>query len=179
MRLDGSLKDYSLADLLEIILRGGRNGVIKIFSYGKEGIIFVKDGFLKVAKMDSKTGKNALKVMFEWKEGRFILDTEEEIEVSENTPSLPLQEVILSVTKEIDEEKEIKRIIKNMELVPFIREIPEEKEYIELTKEEWYIVAKIDGKKSVRELLKDEKDEKEFLKNLAKLVKEKIVGFSS
>ncbi len=178
MRLDGSLKDYSVIEILEMIMNGPGKGLLRIFAEGREGIIFIKDGILEMVRIDSLKGREALKQILSWKEGRFILDTEQETEVEKGI-GVSLKEILLDVTREIDEEKEIKKYIKSLNQIPFLKDLPEDKEYVELTSEEWHVVAKIDGKKALYEIIENEKNKQQILKIITSLIKKDIIGLSS
>jgi DNA-binding response OmpR family regulator len=71
---NGNLVEMSLADLLQTIEVGKKTCVIKLYSQGREGTVFVTDGEVIDAELDQLEARRALLRMFTWTEGNFQVE---------------------------------------------------------------------------------------------------------
>ena len=60
MKFSGLLRDFSLPDLLRILIQGHKVGYVVIFSKGQQSRIYVKDGELHHAESEGLTGESAV-----------------------------------------------------------------------------------------------------------------------
>ncbi len=68
---EGSLQDFSLPDLLQILALGNATGTLTLRSEGRVGLFLFRDGKLLDAKLGNLTGENAAADLFLWTHGVF------------------------------------------------------------------------------------------------------------
>lgn len=104
MRLDGTLNDYPLSDLFQLIFMGKRSGTLHIHSGGDEGTIVFADNLVRYGKTKTLAGLQAVRQILGWHSGKFVFDTDEKAELEDEAGiNLPIQQFILGVSREIDE----------------------------------------------------------------------------
>ena len=103
MALAGTLKDFLLEDIFQLIGLGNYNGCLVIIrSNGTKGEIFFKAGFVIHAKAGADKAEHAVYTMFNWKDGDFSF--EKDCEPDEVTIDMHWQGVILEAARLSDEE---------------------------------------------------------------------------
>lgn len=151
MTLRGDLKDFELGDLLQLLHMSLKNGALKISSQKGEGIIYVENGIIRHVELGEEEGEIAMAKIMQWKEGTFEFFTD--IKSPKNTINLPIPNLLLEIARKIDEWKVIERIVPSMDVVFEIEPNPDtDVEEIELKQNEWKVLSRIDGKKSVKEI---------------------------
>lgn len=68
---EGSLQDFSLPDLLQILALGNATGTLTLRSEGRNGQFLFRDGKLMGAKLGGLTGQDAAADLFLWASGVF------------------------------------------------------------------------------------------------------------
>lgn len=71
MITEGSLQDFSLPDLLQILSLGNSTGTLTVRSEGRQGQLFFKDGQLQGAKLGDRRDVHAGADLFIWQSGVF------------------------------------------------------------------------------------------------------------
>ena len=74
MPLQGSLKEMSLANLIQVNCQEMRSARLTLTSRGQEGEIFLSDGQVVHATLGNQVGEEAIYAMISWDEGSFVLD---------------------------------------------------------------------------------------------------------
>lgn len=149
MTLRGNLKDFELSDLLQLLHMSLKNGALKITSSEGEGIIYIENGIIKDARINEEEGEIAMAKIMQWKEG--IFEFLPHIKSSKNTINLPIPNLLLEIARKIDEWKVIEKIIPSLDAIFEIEPNPDtEVEEIELNKNEWKVLSRIDGKKKYK-----------------------------
>jgi hypothetical protein len=82
MITEGSLQDFSLPDLLQILSLGNSTGTLTLRSEGRQGQLFFKEGVLKGARQAERRDARAGADLFIWQSGVFDF-------VQELPPDLP------------------------------------------------------------------------------------------
>ncbi len=158
MTLKGNLKDFELGDLLQLLHMSLKNGALKISSIAGEGIIYIENGIIRHAELGNEEGEIAMTKIMQLKEGTF--EFLKDVKSSKNTINLPIPNLLLEIARKIDEWKVIERVVPSMDAVFEIEPNPDtDVEEIELKQNEWKILSRIDGKKSVKEIAQDLKIE--------------------
>jgi len=93
MALEGSLADFELTDVIQLIQLGQKDGRLSIQSDDDVGIVYFKGGMVVHAKANSIQGELAIDVILKWKKGRFVFNPGE-VSIAPNV-NLPIQQVIL------------------------------------------------------------------------------------
>lgn len=76
MITEGSLQDFRLPDLLQILAIGSASGTLSLKSEGRSGQLYVKDGALVGARLGDRWGKQAACDLFLWQAGVFDFSPE-------------------------------------------------------------------------------------------------------
>lgn len=103
---EGSLQDFSLSDLLQIVSLNQNTGTIRFTSEGRDGLVACDKGEVMAAKAGDLTGEEAVYSLFHWESGRFWFEDEltqaREIE-------LPMAELTKEGIRRLDQWRQIKR----------------------------------------------------------------------
>jgi len=151
MALEGSLEDFELTDVFQLIQLGAKDGSLRIQTPSDVGVVYFKDGMVVHAKTNNLIGEQAIDSILQWRKGRFVFRPGEE--TLEKTVELPIQQVILDAARRIDELNKIQRLIPSFDMVPKIVEVPDVGiEKINLRPEEWKVLAFVDGTLSIRQI---------------------------
>lgn len=74
MSLQGSLKEMSLANLIQVNCQEMRSARLTLTSKNQKGEVFLSDGQVVHAALGSRTGEQAVYEMLAWDEGSFMLE---------------------------------------------------------------------------------------------------------
>lgn len=153
MSLDGSLEDFGLSDVLQLVHIGKRTGVLTIFSEEQVAEIYFKDGEAIHAIFGNEVGEKVVYQVFNWKIGQFRFEMKL-VSVPE-TITIGSQNLILEATRRIDEWAKLRVLIpSNKSILMFAIEPRGGSENITLEPQEWRILSLVDGKRDVSEIAK-------------------------
>jgi hypothetical protein len=151
MALQGSLEDFELTDVFQLIQLGQKDGGLRIQTDDDVGIVYFKGGMVIHAKTNSILGEPAIDTILSWKTGRFVFNPNEE--TLESTVDLPIQQVILEAARRIDEMNKIQKVIPSFDAVVKIVEVPDAGvEKIHLKPEEWKVLSFVDGMRAIKKI---------------------------
>jgi len=151
MALEGSLADFELTDVIQLIQLGQKDGRLSIQSDDDVGIVYFKGGMVVHAKANSIQGELAIDVILKWKKGRFVFNPGE-VSIAPNV-NLPIQQVILEAARRIDELNRIQKLMPSFDVIVKIVEIPEAGvERINLKPEEWKVLSFVDGTLAITQI---------------------------
>ena len=74
MGLQGSLRDMSVADIIQVNCQDKKTASVTLISNGKEAVIFFKEGSVVHAAVDQTSGEEAIYKILSWDEGEFVLN---------------------------------------------------------------------------------------------------------
>ncbi len=149
--LQGSLKDFDITDILQLIHMNKKDGCLEIKTDEDEGRIFFEGGLVKHSETSDRSGENAVQRILMWSDGTFHFLPDKKS--SKKTIDLPIQHLMLEAARKIDEWKQIERIIPSLDMIVNIVEDPETgTENIKLTSEEWKILTFVDGVSTIKEM---------------------------
>lgn len=74
MIAEGSLQDFSLSDLLQIISLNSSSGTLRLSSEGRDGALECQKGEILAAKAQEALGEEAVYALFHWETGTFRFD---------------------------------------------------------------------------------------------------------
>ncbi len=152
MALEGTLEDFELTDILQIIQMGNKDGALLIeHPSGEKGFIFVEKSMVVHAECEGETGDMAIARIFGWSKGKFRFEVGK---ISEKkTINMPIPTLIIEVARKIDEWNRIKKVIPSLDAVFELEPNPNtDIEIINLNADEWRVLSQIDGKKNIREI---------------------------
>jgi len=151
MALQGSLEDFELTDVFQLIQLGQKDGGLRIQAEDDVGIVYFKGGMVVHAKTNNIQGEPAIDTILSWKKGRFVFNPNEE--TLETTVDLPIQQVILEAARRIDEMNKIQKVIPSFDAVVKIVEVPDAGvEKIHLKPEEWKVLSFVDGTRAIKQI---------------------------
>ncbi len=178
MKIDSLIEEHPLIDLLQYLFMGSKTGVLKILSNGINGLLVIDGPLLLYAHTDNNDGEAALQEILSWKEGRYIFDTEEEIQAYKPNISLPLEFIILETLRKKDEIEEAKKFINSFEATVERKSL--EIDNSSLTEEEKNILSLIENHKlTVNQIAKEKKkDINSILIPLSRLIKKGLIKLS-
>ncbi len=151
MPLSGSLEDFEITDVLQVIHISNKDGVLYIRTAKGRAMMYFKGGLLLHAEIEDAIGMDAVRKIIILRQGTF------EFRPGDSTPNvsieLPIQNVIIEAARQIDEWKQMRKLIPSVNIIVDFVEEPEISK-IELTPDEWKILTSVDGKKTLKELAK-------------------------
>jgi hypothetical protein len=105
MLKEGSLQDFSLPDLLQILVLGRATGTLNLRSEGRTGQVVLQDGQLTGAAIGERTGEDAAADLFLWTTGVFDFHPDAAAPASDAT--LSLDDVTRSGLKRLERLREL------------------------------------------------------------------------
>ncbi|MBN2620868.1 DUF4388 domain-containing protein [candidate division WOR-3 bacterium] len=151
MALQGSLEDFELTDVFQLIQLGQKDGGLRIQAEDDVGIVYFKGGMVVHAKTNTIQGEPAIDAILSWKKGRFVFNPNEE--TLETTVDLPIQQVILEAARRIDEMQKIQKVIPSFDAIVKIVEVPDAGvEKIHLKPEEWKVLSFVDASRAIKQI---------------------------
>jgi hypothetical protein len=151
MALEGSLEDFELTDVFQLIQLGAKDGSLRIQAPTDIGVVYFKNGMVVHAKTNSFMGDQAVDSILRWRVGRFVFRPGEE--TAEKTVELPIQQVILDAARRIDELNKIQKVVPSFDVVVRIVEVPDMGiDRINLRPEEWKVLAFVDGSLTITQI---------------------------
>ncbi|MCA1734252.1 MAG: DUF4388 domain-containing protein [Acidobacteria bacterium] len=174
MSFQGSLKELPLPDIIQLVSVSGKTGKFTLTREGEEGVIFLLNGQISHARLGELTGDEAIYALAIWNEGEFVFTPGEE--GNEKTISRSNTNLLMEAARRADEWKVLSKKIPSVELVPGLLAQHNRHEQITLTPQEWMLVMKIDGQRSIAEIGKAlEISSFEIAKNLYGMITSELV----
>jgi len=104
-RMSGAIEEVPLPDLMQLFGTSRKSGVLVVSTDHSVGRIYLKQGIVHFASIDSAPdlpGLKAIYRMLTWERGLFQLDPPED-RVQENPMDLPVQEILMEAFRQQDE----------------------------------------------------------------------------
>ena len=152
MALQGSLAELSLPDVIQLVAVSGKSGAFHIDKDGVEGSIFLKDGKIVDAYVGELRGEHAVYEMAIWSTGAFAFhqgEASDEVTVRKSNANL-----MMEAARRLDEWRVLSRRIPSLDLIPHFPESGRGQDQVTLSPQEWILVTRIDGKKSIDAIAK-------------------------
>ncbi|MBI4726323.1 DUF4388 domain-containing protein [candidate division TA06 bacterium] len=154
MGLEGNLKDFDLADILQLISLGKKTGALNVGSESDKGAIFFEGGAAVFASAGDIHGDGAITRILRWRKGSFIFKPDET--AGRHNVQSPIMHLVLEAARQIDEWEDIQKLIPSLDLVLAIEEKPPAgTEDIQLQPLEWKVLATVDGSRPITQIIKD------------------------
>lgn len=150
MALQGSLADIAFPDVIQLVSVSGKTGVFSLSGEGVEGKIYLRDGQITDAFVGALRGENAVYEMAIWQQGRFIFTPN--VESGQVTITKPNASLMMEAARRLDEWRVLQRRIPSLTLIPYFQPRQAGQDQVTLSPQEWVVVTKIDGQRSIREL---------------------------
>jgi hypothetical protein len=176
--LEGSLKDFTLDEVLQMISLGEKTGRLVLKGdtpFGRrEGSIFFENGQVKDAETEQYIGEPAVVELLNIKEGYFKF-APEDISLRKRSINKSIPDLVLLATSKIDEWGKIKNKISSVDTVFKLSSegVPDE---IHLSTQQWRIISLLGNGLTIREVaLKMNKTVIDISKDVYALVALRIV----
>lgn len=152
--LEGSLRDFSLDDLLQMISLGGKTGELNLEGstpFGKKkGVIYFKEGEVVDAETEDARGEVAIVELLNIKEGSFKFVPKDDLNVKRSI-SKSIPDLVLLATSKLDEWNRVKSRVASVDSVfkMVTEEVPEE---IHLSQTDWKVLMLLQKGLTIREV---------------------------
>ncbi len=150
MALQGSLQDLALPDVIQLVSVSGKTGVFNLSGEGVEGKIYLKEGQIVDALVANLRGEYAVYELAMWRKGQFIFTPgvdSDRVTVTKSNTSL-----MMEAARRLDEWRVLQRKISSLDAVAYFLPRDPGHDQITLSPQEWQVVTKIDGARSIRQL---------------------------
>jgi hypothetical protein len=173
LELSGSLKEFGLAGLLQVVENERKTGLLKVVNGERSGSIFVEEGKIVHASLGNLSGEEAFYRIAFWEDGQFSFHTGEA--PTERTIFRANRAILLESACRADEWRRLTKRIPSVDEVPVIGS-PKDAGRIHLNTMEWKVLSKINGSRSVKEIAElSEVTEHHAMKVIYDLLEAKVV----
>jgi hypothetical protein len=146
----GEDKDTAqLFDVLTLLCTQKRTGRLVIGEQEREGEVFITDGKITHAQFKQCVGLQALLCMLAWEEGTYNFTPK--LTIDQTTIEMETAELLSRLAQRMQEWHRI-NMDHPLNFKAILCLLPEASGTIRLKKEEWDILARIDGRKSLQEI---------------------------
>jgi hypothetical protein len=152
MALQGSLSELSLPDVIQLVAVSGKTGAFHLVKEGLEGSIFLKEGQIVDARIGELQGEHAVYEMAIWSEGEFAFNPGEE--ATQVTVRKSNANLMMEAARRLDEWRVLSRRIPSLDLIPYFPEGGRGHDQVTLSPQEWILVTRIDGGRSIDAIAK-------------------------
>src|SRR5436190_17327042 len=147
MAFQGSLKELPLPDIIQLVSVSGKTGKFTLTRDNDRGYIFLKNGQMVHATVGELIGEEAIYSLAIWNQGDFQFDPGEEADRQTITKSNT--NLLMEAARRLDEWRVLSKKVPSVEYVPELLTRENRHEQITLNPQEWMIVTRIDGKRSI------------------------------
>jgi pyruvate/2-oxoglutarate dehydrogenase complex dihydrolipoamide acyltransferase (E2) component len=148
MAFQGSLSELHLPDIVQLMSVSGKTGVFYLTDGPLTGEIYLRDGQIVHARIESEQGEDAVYALAIWNRGDFRFEPGVASEV--RTISKSNTNLLMEAARRLDEWRVLSKKIPSVDLVPEFVVLEGREGQINLNTGEWLILSKIDGRRSVK-----------------------------
>src|SRR5882724_940215 len=150
MAFQGSLAELHLPDIIQLVSVSGKTGTFYLTDGTLKGQIFLNDGKIVHALLEDTSGEEAVYALAIWRQGEFRFDpgpaTEQRTITKSNT------NLLMEAARRLDEWRVLSKKIPSVDYVPELRVRESRHEQITLNPQEWMLITKIDGVRSIADI---------------------------
>src|SRR6266436_8873041 len=150
MAFQGSLAELHLPDIIQLVSVSGKTGVFHLTDGTLKGQIFLHDGKIIHAELDDTAGEEAVYALAIWRQGEFRFDPG--VPTDQHTINKSNTNLLMEAARRLDEWRVLSKKIPSVELVPELLTRENRHEQITLNPQEWMIITRIDGRRSIIEI---------------------------
>lgn len=150
MAFQGSLKELPLADIVQLVAVSGKTGMFTLTRGTERGVVYILSGQITHAKIGIVEGEDAIYSLALWNQGDFQFSPGVESEVRTITRSNT--NLLMEAARRSDEWKILSKKIPGTEFVPVLTVRERMSEPVTLTPQEWLVVARTDGHRTIEEI---------------------------
>lgn len=152
MAFQGSLKELPLPDIIQLVSVSGKTGKFTLSRDAEQGFIYLKNGQMTHAQVGELLGEEAIYALAIWNHGEFQFSPNEEPDRQTITKSNT--NLLMEAARRLDEWRVLSKKIPAVDLVPELQVRENRHEQITLNPQEWLIVTRIDGRRTVADIAK-------------------------
>jgi len=150
MAFQGSLKELPLPDIIQLVSVSGKTGKFTLSRDGERGFIYLKNGQMVHAQVADLVGEEAIYALAIWNQGEFQFNPAEEPDRQTITKSNT--NLLMEAARRLDEWRVLSKKIPSVEVVPELLIRESRHEQITLNPQEWMLITKIDGHRSIADI---------------------------
>jgi hypothetical protein len=149
MSLEGRLEDANLLEVVRLLHSSAKDGSLTLQSEDKIGFIGFQGGEIVGAKLGALLGEDAIYQMTLWEKGAFRFEPERIDQP--RTVKLNHTNLMIEAARRFSEWKTISKKIPSLEMIPeFVPQTNPETPQVSLSTNEWVLLSKVDGQRSIR-----------------------------
>jgi hypothetical protein len=152
MAFQGSLKELPLADIVQLVAVSGKTGMFSLTRAAERGVVYIQNGQITHAKVGETEGEDAIYALALWSQGDFQFSPGVESEARTITRSNT--NLLMEAARRSDEWKILSKKIPTTDSVPRLMTRDGMSEPVTLTPQEWLVVTKTDGLRSIDDIAK-------------------------
>jgi hypothetical protein len=142
-------EQHQFVDALGFLCQQKRTGGLLVRAEGRQGEIFIREGRITHAQFGPFVGLKALLFMLTWGRGQYNFTPQETTEQA--TIEMETAEILSLLAQQAEEWKRLTQE-QTLNLNTILRLLPQASGTIKLAKDEWDVLARIDGRKSLEDL---------------------------
>lgn len=153
MAFQGSLKELPLPDIIQLVSVSGKTGKFTLAQENEQGLIYLKNGQMVHASVADLIGEEAIYALAIWNSGEFRFAPGEE--APEQTIRKSNTNLLMEAARRLDEWRVLSKKIPSTDLVPVLFARPNRSEQVTLNPQEWLVVTKVNGQRTIDEIGKE------------------------
>jgi len=147
---DGETTEHhQFVDALGFLCQQKRTGGLLVRAEGREGEVFLQEGMITHAQSGPVVGLTALLFMLAWETGQYNFTPQQTVD--QTTIEMKTAEVLSLIAHQTEEWRRITQE-RAWNLDTVLRLLPQASGIVRLTKDDWDILARIDGRKSLEDI---------------------------
>jgi hypothetical protein len=150
LAFQGSLKELPLPDIIQLVSVSGKTGKFTLTRDNERGFIYLKNGQMVDAAVADLSGEEAIYALAIWNQGEFQFTPGEE--GARQTITKSNTNLLMEAARRLDEWRVLSKKISSIDLVPELLARENRHEQVTLNPQEWMLVTKIDGVRSIAEI---------------------------
>jgi hypothetical protein len=150
LAFQGSLKELPLPDIIQLVSVSGKTGKFTLTRESDRGFIFLKNGQMVDAAVGELSGEEAIYALAIWNQGEFQFTPGEEN--TRQTITKSNTNLLMEAARRLDEWRVLSKKIPSIEYVPELVAREGRHEQVTLNPQEWLLVTKIDGQRSIADI---------------------------
>lgn len=150
MAFQGSLKELPLPDIIQLVSVSGKTGKFTLTRDTDRGFIYLKNGQMVHATIGDLVGEEAIYSLAIWNHGDFQFTPGEDSDRQTITKSNT--NLLMEAARRLDEWRVLSKKIPSVDYVPELHARENRHEQVTLNPQEWMLVTKIDGRRSIVEI---------------------------
>ncbi len=150
MAFQGSLKELPLADIVQLVAVSGKTGMFSLTRAAERGVVYIHNGQITHAKVGEMEGEDAVYTLALWSQGEFQFSPG--VESDSRTITRSNTNLLMEAARRSDEWKILSKKIPSTDSIPRLMTRDGMTEPVTLTPQEWLVVTKTDGQRSIEEI---------------------------